>query len=150
MGQDQEIGRIEAIWIKRAHRADMEPVQRATAVAGLGLEDNLEQGGRRQVTLLSADAWRQVEAELGTRVDPRARRANILVSGIDLEASEGKVLDLGGCRIEVCGETLPCRRMDQAQPGLCLALKHRWRCGCYGVVMDSGAIAVGDPVRWQA
>ncbi len=141
-------GRLEAIWIKRAHRGPMDPRERARMVAGRGLENNADQGGKRQVTLLSAEAWADVDAELGAEVDPRARRANLFVHGLDLEESRGRTLEVGGCRILIGGETRPCRRMDEAFPGLQEALVPHWRAGAYGEVVDGGEVAVGDAVRW--
>jgi MOSC domain-containing protein YiiM len=148
---DQRIdgtGRLQAIWIKRAHRGPMDLRERARMTAGRGLEGNADQGGKRQVTLLSADAWQRVDAELGAEVDPRARRANLFVRGVDLAESRGRTLEVGGCRITIGGETRPCRRMDEAWPGLRAALQPEWRAGAYGEVVEGGEVAVGDAVRW--
>jgi MOSC domain-containing protein YiiM len=142
-------GRLAAIWLKRARRAPMDPQERVRAVAGRGLTGNANQGGKRQVTLLSRDAWRQVEAELGATIDPRLRRANLLLDGVDLEESRGRVLRVGSVRILVRGETRPCRLMDESHPGLGAALDPHWRAGAYGEVLDDGDIAVGDPVTWD-
>ncbi len=141
-------GRLEAIWIKRAHRGPMDPRERARMAPGRGLEGNADQGGKRQVTVLSADAWAEVDAELGAEVDPRARRANLFVRGVDLEDSRGRTLEVGGCRILIRGETRPCRRMEEAFAGLQKALEPHWRAGAYGEVVDGGEVAVGDAVRW--
>ena len=43
-------GRLEAIWIKRAHRGVMDEVTEATAVAGKGLAGNVDRSRRRQIT----------------------------------------------------------------------------------------------------
>ena len=80
-----ENGRVEAIWIKRAKRGPMDAVEQAEMIAGRGLVGNANQGGRRQVTIIDAAVWERVMEELGAKVDPSARRANIMVRGLNLE-----------------------------------------------------------------
>ena len=143
------MAKITAIWLKRARRGPMQPRRRATAVAGRGLEGNAEQGGQRQVTLLAEEAWSRAEAELGSTVDPALRRANLLVRGLELSESRGRVLRVGACRILVRGETRPCGRMDEARPGLQAALDPEWRAGIYGEVLSGGEVSLGDPVAWE-
>jgi MOSC domain-containing protein YiiM len=143
------MGRVEAIWVKPGAREPMEPVSSATLVAGRGIEDNADQSGRRQVTIVDRSAWNRATAEVGMDVDPSARRANVLVSGIELEDSGGRVMRLGACRIEIHGETKPCGRMDEAQPGLRAALTPEWRAGAYGVVLTGGPLSLGDEVAWE-
>lgn len=141
-------GRLEAIWIKRAHRGPMDPAQSADLEAGRGLKGNADQGRRRQVTLIEREAWQRAEEELGTSVPASARRANLLVSGVELAESRDRVLVVGGRRLRIRGETRPCNRMDEAQPGLREALDPEWRGGVYAEVLDDGEIAVGDEVWW--
>ncbi|HKK28579.1 MAG TPA: MOSC domain-containing protein [Gemmatimonadota bacterium] len=143
-------GRLEAIWRKRARRGPMDPLDRAELVAGRGLVGNADQGGRRQVTIVAAEAWERAEADLGRRVGPDARRANLLVRGIELRDTRERTLAVGSVRILVGGETTPCYRMDEAADGLQEALRPEWRGGVYGRVVEGGAIEVGDPVRWMA
>ena len=86
---------------------------------------------------------------LGAAVDfyeAEARRANLMVSGIRLEGTRGRVLRVGGAAIEIRGETRPCERMDEAHQGLRAAMDPHWRGGVYGVVRQGGKIAVGDEV----
>lgn len=89
-------GKIEAIWIKRGKLAPMDAVSLAELVKGKGLRHNANQGGWRQVTLLDADVWERVMEELDADLNPVVRRANILVRGLDLVKSRGKILQLGG------------------------------------------------------
>lgn len=139
------MGRIEAIWTKRMKRGPMDAVDRATLVAGGGIEDDANRGrARRQVTVIDRAAWERATGELGVDVDPSARRANVMVSGVELEESRGRVLRLGSCRVRIEGETTPCHRMDEARDGLQEALGPEWRGGVYGIVLDDGEIRVGD------
>lgn len=142
-------GRLEAIWIKRAKLGPMDAADGAELVVGRGLAGNANQGGRRQVTIVDVEAWGRATAELGVAVEPVARRGNLLVSGIELARSRGKVLRIGGCRLEIGGETLPCERMDEASPGLQAALGPEWRAGAFAMVLEGGAIRVGDEVEWE-
>jgi len=142
-----EEGRLQAIWIKAVRRQPMESRRQARLLTGRGLEGDANQGGKRQVTLLDADSWAQVCLELGTEVDPSLRRANLFVRGLDLRIARGRILQIGTCRLQIHGETLPCRRMDQAHPGLKAALVPACRGGVYGEVLDDGEITVGDLVH---
>ena len=144
-----DIGRIEQIWIKRSMRGRMDGVASATLVAGRGLAGNVNQGGKRQVTLLASERWHELMRELQATLPPAARRANVLLSGIDLEKSAGRVLCLGACRLLLRGETRPCERMEEALPGLQAAMRHRWGGGAYAEVLTAGGIVVGDAAYWE-
>ena len=143
-----DAGRLESIWIKRARRGPMDPHETARAVPGAGLEGNADQGGKRQVTILSAEAWAAASGSVDGEPDPVLRRANLLVSGVDLKQSRGKTLEGGEVAIQIHGETRPCRLMDESHPGLREALDPDWRAGAYGQVVTGGEIRLGDPVRW--
>ncbi|MBE0593274.1 MAG: MOSC domain-containing protein [Gemmatimonadales bacterium] len=142
-------GTLEAIWIKRAHRGPMDPVATATLVAGSGIAGNADAGGRRQITLIARERWSAVLQRLGTSLPEHTRRANLLVSGIELADSGDRVLLIGACRVHIRGETRPCGRMDEAYRGLRAAMEPDWGGGAYGEVLDDGTIAVGDTVRWH-
>ncbi len=127
----------------------MRRVDKAELVAGRGIAGNANQGGWRQVTIIDEDAWRKATEELGADVDPSARRANVMVRGLDFESSRGKKLILGECVINIRGENPPCRLMDQAQAGLQKALNPRWLAGVFGQIVQGGTIRVGDRVAFE-
>ena len=141
-------GKIEAIWLKRAKRGPMDPVSSAVLEAGRGIVGNADFGRRRHVTILDVEEWERRVAGLGATLDPSARRANLLIRGLDLTESRGRTLAVGGCRIRIDGETKPCERMDEALPGLRQALYERWGGGGWGAVVAGGPIAVGDAAEW--
>jgi MOSC domain-containing protein YiiM len=143
-------GEIVSIWIKRAHRGVMDAVSAAELVTGRGIAGNADQRGRRHVTVLDEAAWREATREVGVDVDPVKRRANVLLRGIELTKSHGRMLLLGQCVIRIYGETRPCERMDEAQAGLRRALDPGWRAGAFGEIVQGGTINVGDEVRWLA
>jgi MOSC domain-containing protein YiiM len=143
-----KMGEIEAIWIKRFKHGPMDPVTEVVAAPGRGLKDNANQGGKRQITLIDAERWREVQEELGVDVDPRTRRANLMLRGIDLERTNGRELRLGECIVRIYGETRPCNQMEEAQPGLRAALSPRWRGGAFAEILTGGTIRVGDIAEW--
>jgi MOSC domain-containing protein YiiM len=143
------VGRIVDIWVKRSHGGVMDRALAAELVAGRGLRGNATQGGRRQVTLMSTERWQALTAHLPGPPDPAIRRANLLVSGVDLDDSRGRVLRIGDARVRIFGETRPCHQMDEACAGLQAALSAPWAGGAFGEVITSGAIAVGAPVVWD-
>lgn len=127
----------------------MDAVSTGRLVAGRGLAGNADQGRRRQVTLIERESWERLMTELDSSISPSARRANLLLSGIQLAGSRDRTIRVGGCRLRIGGETRPCERMDEALPGLRLAMKVDWAGGVFAEVLDDGEIAVGDEVRWD-
>jgi MOSC domain-containing protein YiiM len=142
-------GRVERLWVKRAHRGAMDARESIELVADRGVEGSADRGGRRQVTLLEREVWESLMRELGSDAGPETRRANVLVSGIDLRASQGRVLRLGGTRIRVGGEVKPCERMEEAVTGLRALMYPEWKGGAFGEIVDGGTVSVGDVVAWE-
>ena len=73
-------GRLEAIWVKRFKRGPMDERSQVGVRAGRGIEDNANQGGKRQVTLLSREAWEELSRELGEPVEPSSRRGTFTLA----------------------------------------------------------------------
>lgn len=144
------MGQVLAIQVKRSHGGVMDGRDSAALVAGRGIVGDATKGGRRQVTILSLDRWRQLTAHLPGPPDPAIRRANLLVDGVDLDSSRGRILAIGEVRIRIFGETRPCHQMDEACPGLQDALAPPWGGGAFGEVLNDGEIHVGCPVAWEA
>jgi MOSC domain-containing protein YiiM len=142
-------GRVERLWVKRAHRGAMDARDSIELVAGRGVEGSADRGGRRQVTIIEREVWESLMRELGSDAGPETRRANVLVSGIDLRASRGRVLRLGDTRIRIAGEVKPCERMEEAVPGLRALMYPQWKGGAFGQILDGGAVSVGDAVEWE-
>lgn len=138
------MGAILNIWLKRMKRGPMDAVDEALLVTGRGLKGNANQGGKRQITIIDEAAWAEAQREVGVNVHPSKRRANVMLRGVDLERSRGKMLRLGQALVRIYGETRPCEQMEEAQAGLRKALDPHWRGGAYGEIVEGGAIRVGD------
>ena len=143
------MGVLQRIWLKRAKRGRMDAVRVATLEPGVGLLDNTNIGGRRQVTIIASELWAELVDALGVDLDPSTRRANLLVSGLDLQKSRGRVLKVGAARLRINGETRPCERMEEAAPGLQAAMRERWGGGVFAEVIEGGEIRPGDPAEWE-
>jgi MOSC domain-containing protein YiiM len=142
-------GHLRAIYLKRFKGGPMDPRESATLIAGRGIAGNANQGGRRQVVLLGEEGWAQATAELGVDLDPSTRRGNLLLSGIALEKTRGRILRIGPVRLRIWTECTPCYQMDQACDGLKLALRPHWRAGACAEVLAGGTIQVGDEATWK-
>ena len=144
------MGHLVSIFLKRAHGGKMDEQASAKLDVGCGLKGNADRGGRRQVTLVSQERWDELMGEVGAALQPAMRRANLVVSGIDLENTRGRVLRVGSCRLRIAGETRPCEQMEDAAPGLQAAMRSRWGGGAFAEVLEGGRIAVGDEVSWDS
>jgi MOSC domain-containing protein YiiM len=143
-------GYVTGIFIKRAHGGPMDSRPDATLEAGRGIAGSADAGGRRQVTLLSHERWAELMRQVGASLGAEARRANIVLSGIDLENTRGRTLVIGACRLRIGGETRPCELMEEAAPGLQAAMREHWGGGAFAEVLVGGQVTVGDAVRWDS
>jgi MOSC domain-containing protein YiiM len=143
------MGTLERIWIKRAKRGPMDPVRTAALEPSHGLIGNANRGGKRQVTIISRERWTEVTKTLGADLEPQTRRANLMVSGLNLENSRGRVLRIGTTRLLINGETRPCEQMEEAHAGLQEVMRERWGGGAFAEVVEGGEIRVGDAAEWD-
>ena len=142
------MGQLKGIAIRSASLAAMEEVDSVSVSVESGLAgDRHGDRAARQVTVLSAADWRAVCDELGADLPWTARRANLLLDGVDLPRAAGIRVGIGRCLLEITGETGPCGRMDERHDGLRRALTSGWRGGRTCRVVSGGEIRVGDPAR---
>ena len=126
----------------------MDPVDAAFLDVEAGIRGNANRGGRRQITIISRERWAELMAALGADLPPAARRANLMVSHLDLENSRGRLLRVGPTRLKINGETRPCEQMEAAHTGLQAVMRERWGGGAFAEVLEGGEIRVGDDVEW--
>ena len=110
----------------------------ATRIAAAAAGDDHQQ--RAMAELMDA---------LGADLPPSARRANLMVSGLDLKARAAACSCVGDARLKINGETRPCEQMEEAHPGLEELMRERWGGGVFAEVLDGGEIRVGDGVEWD-
>lgn len=143
-------GQLVGIARRSARLMPMEEVNSAIISVAAGLEGD-HKGARfpdRQVTVLSVEAWLLAADEAGKPALPwTSRRANLLVEGVCLPRAAGGVLRVGEVTLEVTGQTVPCKRMDDALPGLRKALHPDWRGGVTCRVREGGLVKLRDQVE---
>jgi MOSC domain-containing protein YiiM len=146
-------GRLIGIAHRPAHRVPMQTTDSALIAENGGVEGDHkgEKFPRRGVTLLAREAWEAALADLGLRggaeeLSWTARRANLLVEGVELPRALGGVVQVGPVVLEITYPTTPCRRMDETCEGLMRALYPEWRGGVTCRVLEGGRVAIGDPV----
>ena len=149
-------GRIEAIHVSPIAGAPMEARQRVRLLAGRGIEgDRYAEGTghwspiRRRgdsLTLIAAEALAEVNATYGLGVTDVDTRRNVTVRGIDLEATLGRELVVGGVRVRVARRCEPCQYLEGLlDRDVLIPLVHK--AGVRVEILEDGEIAVGDEVR---
>lgn len=142
------IGRLEAIWTKRAHLGPMDAQLTAHAIPGKGLAGCASNSRTRQVTIIEREVWDLLMTETGGDAPPSERRANLMVSGFPLANSRNRLLRVGSVLLRIAGETKPCETMEKAVPGLQEAMCRNWGGGAFAQVLEEGDITIGDSVEW--
>ena len=141
-------GKLLGIAIKESKRSPMVLKEWLNVTTKQGVDGDHRGGpGARQVTVISQDSWDKACQDLDKSLPWIARRANLLVGGVELKDSGGKFLKIGELVLGITGETKPCQRMDEYCQGLQEVLKPEWRGGVSCKVIKSGSIKVDDIVR---
>lgn len=127
-----------------------------TLDAGLGIRQDPRyfgrrrgdgQPSRRQVSLIEREQIAEHAAALGLEtIPPGAVRSNIETEGVHLQGLLGQRVQIGEAVLEIVEPRQPCAKMDAVGQGL-RALMENNRQGVLAVVVQSGAIRVGDPIR---
>ena len=141
-------GTIINLHIARVKGTPSDPVQAARAVSAEGLEGDRSRNPRnlRQVLVMDKETLDHYGLE------PGQVKENITVTGLDLsQARQGNVFFIGNednhVTLEVTGDCEPCQKMDSLIPGLRQEIFGRR--GILTVVLQGGAINVGDPIRLE-
>ena len=116
--------------------------ERRRAIAGEGLEGCAHANPpKREVLFVSADHLQAVD------VEPGAIRENLTVEGTDVqEWPIGQRVRVGAEAVfEITMVCDPCHRMDELREGLRAELDGKR--GMLAKIVESGEVAVGDPVE---
>ena len=137
---------LEKIYIYPEKDKPGKELEACEVLAESGLTGDRRRSRRRSVTLLSSEVWADTIAGLGIDLSPVTRRANLLVSGVDLQEAVGRRLQIGEVVLKVWGETEPCQKMDDKFQGLQHALVPEMRSGVCAEVEEKGRLRVGDEI----
>lgn len=133
---------VVAIFVCKASRATLVPLERVEAIEETGLEGDrhAKRNSRRQVLLME----QEVLDQLG--LAPGDVREQVTVRDLGLDRLVfGTRLHVGTALLEVAGPCQPCERMNEIRPGLLDTLVGRR--GRFVRVVQAGFFAVGDPFR---
>ena len=145
------MGKLLAIAQREKTKAPMQEINSTSVLfeTGVGSDSRGKKQGKRQVTVLTKEAW-DLSCELISQDIPwTTRRANLFISGFNLENSTGKQISIGDLKLEITGELEPCNRMDEQFMGLTSILTPEWRGGVCCKIISEGDISVGDEVLFH-
>ncbi|MCP4389055.1 MAG: MOSC domain-containing protein [Gammaproteobacteria bacterium] len=141
---------IKAIAIKNRPREAMLSIDSAQITVDNGIAGDFR-GSQpdRQITILGEAAWHKACAQIDADLPWTVRRANLLVEGVEFNASFiGKSVTIGDVELVITEETAPCSLMDAQHQGLTTALTPEWRGGVCCKVVIPGDIKIGDRIEF--
>ena len=137
-------GRVDWIGVRPVRLQPLMPEE--TAWLGLdGLRGDHARPGKRAVTLMQAEHLPVISALARMDVTPDLLRRNLLISGINLSALNGTVLQIGDAVLRLTGPCAPCSRMEVAL-GTGGYSAMRGHGGWCAEVLQPGTVAVGSTV----
>ncbi len=138
---------VLSLHVAKGRRLPMREVAEVQAQAGAGIVGDRYHGSRhRHVTVQSAEALAEAEERFGSPVPAGLTRRNVTLDTGSVPTAPGTRLRVGGALLEVVRVAAPCKLLDDTiGRGAQEALRRRG--GSVLRVLESGRIAVGDPVE---
>ena len=139
------MSKVVALFLNRAHRKPLEPVQRVTTKTNVGLDGDrhAREGYHRTVLLMRKEDVDRFG------VKPGDVREQVTVEGFDLYGpTDGTRVRVGDAVLELGGLCAPCPFMDSLKPGL--RKESEGFRGRFASVASGGAFAVGDTLALDA
>ncbi len=143
-------GRVEWIGTTSTKSGPLAARDKIEVVANSGIvgEHHFRENSKshRQVTLIQKEHLSVIAELLEVEtVDPADLRRNIVVSGINLAALDGREFRIGSAVMKGTGDCPPCNRMEKnlGQGGYEAMVGHG---GLTCVVVEGGEVACGDAV----
>jgi MOSC domain-containing protein YiiM len=147
-------GKVESIHLASAAKAPTQAVDRAQAIAGVGLEGDryaLRQGTFSkpepdfELTLIEAEAIEALKRDYEIELAPGEARRNLVTRGVALNHLVGKEFRIGDVRIRGIRLCEPCSHL-QALVGRPVIKGLRHRGGLRAQILSTGVVHSGDTV----
>lgn len=148
--RDIKPGTLDWIGLRTERRGEINVVESAQALVGLGLEGDHRclktPGSARQVTIISREYIHQIQQQLGKDfIDPIFLRRNLVISGMNLNLLRFQRLQIGEAIFETSALCDPCSRMDE-NLGVGGAAAMFGYGGLCAKVVKGGLVRLGDAV----
>lgn len=143
-------GKLEWIGLRTERRGEINVVEHAHALVGLGLEGDHRCskafGSGRQVTIISCEYIHQIQQQLGLDViDPVLLRRNLVISGMNMNLLRFQRLQIGEAIFETAALCDPCSRMNENLGAGGAAAMFGYG-GLCAKVIQGGLVTLGDAV----
>ena len=143
-------GKLEWIGLRTERRGQINIVESAEAIVGLGLEGDHRclktPGSARQVTIISREFIHQIAHQLGMDfIDPTLLRRNLIISGMNLNLLRFQRLKIGEAILETSALCDPCSRMDESLGKGAAAAMFGYG-GLCAKIIRGGRFGIGDSV----
>ena len=142
------MGELTAIGYRKIKSGPLFEVHKVKVTKAEGVMLGLpRRASNRQITVLCEEQWQQACKALNIVLPWTARRANLLICGIQFSAQHiGKVIHIGQLQLLITGETEPCFKMDLVHPGLYDVLNN-FKAGVTCRVLNDAEIQIGDSIH---